>query len=320
MAMDRIVELVQLLEPEVAPPPPDLQARQRDVLLQFIASADKARTRLPRWRPKARHSGWYIAIAGAAAVAAVVAAISLPGSSPPHPPVAAPGTSAVLTAVTRALANVSSDIEEVRSSAPVAVQPSSVSWIDLATGACRTDTSVDGQPLLTVFVKSGSAVFIDYGLREWWTRGTGGVTCEPLTPETIEHDLSTGNYTLAGRALCRRTAGAQACVHDQHRRTPSSDEDDDLVGQLDELPTDSVRIGRTFQRANRLRLDVRYIYQCVDAQHSRFLLASIRLRGHPAQHRQGRSPDAQFRRRTSAEIRPRSMHRRTYRRLSMPES
>jgi len=198
--MDRIVELVQLLEPEVAPPPPDLQARQRDVLLRFMALAEKAPTSPPHRRPHARHSGRYIAIAGAAAAVAVVAAVSVPGSSPPHPPVAAPGTSAVLTAVTGALANVSSDIEEVQSSAPAAVHLSSASWVDLATGACRTDTSVNGQPVLTVFVKNGSAVFIDYGLREWWTRSTGGVTCEPLTPQTIERELNTGNYTFAGRA------------------------------------------------------------------------------------------------------------------------
>jgi hypothetical protein len=197
--MDRIVELVQLLEPEVAPPSPVVQTRQRDDLLRFMARADRLPMSPPRCRPHARHRGWYLAIAGAAAVAAVVAAISLPSSSPPHPSVAAPGTSAVLTAVTRALANVNSDIEEVRSSAPAAVQLSSASWIDLATGACRTDTSLNGRPLLTVFVENGSAVFIDYGRREWWTRGSGGVTCEPLTPQTIEHDLSTGNYTLGGR-------------------------------------------------------------------------------------------------------------------------
>jgi hypothetical protein len=211
--MDRIAELVELLEPEVAAPPPDLQSRQRDALLRFMASAEEARTRPGHRRPRARHRGWYLAIAGAAAVVAVVAATLVPRSSNPRPPVAAPGTapgtSAVLTAVTRALANTSGDIEEVQSSVPAPAQLSSTSWTDLTTGACRTDTSVNGQPSLTVFVRDGSAVFIDYRVREWWTRDTRGVTCEPpLTPQTIMHDVTTGDYRLAGHA----TVGGQSAL------------------------------------------------------------------------------------------------------------
>jgi hypothetical protein len=247
--MDRIVELVQLLEPEMAPPPPDLQARQRDALLRFVALTDKAPMSPPHPRPHARHSGWYIAIAGAAAVVAVVAAVSVPGSFPPRPPVPAPGTSAVLTAVTGALANVSSDIEEVQSSAPAAVQLSRASWVDLATGACRTDTSVNGQPVLTVFVKNGSAVVIDYGLREWWTRGNGGVTCEPLTPQAIEQDLKTGNYTLAGRAT---VDGQQALklvstttTAGPHRATKSTTL---WVNATNYLPIQSVSVGHVSEQ------------------------------------------------------------------------
>jgi hypothetical protein len=207
--MDRIAELVELLEPEVAAPPPHLQSRQRDALLRFMASAEEARTRPAHRRPRARHRGRHLAIAGAAAVVAVVAATLVLGSSTQRPPVAAPDTSAVLTAVTRALANTSGDIEEVQSSVPAAARLSSTSWVNLANGTCRTDTSVNGQPSLTVFVRDGSAVFIDYGLREWWTRDTGGVTCEPpLTPQTIIHDVTTGDYRLAGHA----TVGGQAAL------------------------------------------------------------------------------------------------------------
>jgi hypothetical protein len=197
--MDRIVELVQQLEPEVAPPSVDAQARQRDALLRSMAPADDARTRPGRWRP--RHKGWVVAIAGATAVAVVATLLVRGSSSPPRPPAAAPGTSAVLMAITKVLARTSDDVEEVQSRAPGVVQLSATSWVDLATGACRTDTSVNGQPSLTLFVEHGSAVFIDYGLRDWWTRATGGVTCEPLTPQAIERDVATGNYTLAGRVI-----------------------------------------------------------------------------------------------------------------------
>lgn len=197
--MDRIVDLVQQLEPEVVPPSVDVQARQRDALLRLIAPTREARTRRGRWRP--RHKGWVVAIAGAAAVAVVAAILVSGSSSSPRAPAAAPGTSAVLTAITRVLASTSDDVEEVQSTAPGFVRLSATSWVDPATGACRTDTSVNGQPSLTLFVEHGRAVFIDYGLREVWTRATEGVTCEPLTPQAIEHDVTTANYTLAGHAI-----------------------------------------------------------------------------------------------------------------------
>lgn len=197
--MDRIADLVRQLEPDMPPPSQDVQARQSDALLKSMAPAEKARTRPPRWRT--RHKGWFVAIAGAAVVA-VIAGIVVPGSSPSPRPAAR--TTAVLTAVTRALATTSNDIEEVKSTLPGA-PVSTTSWVDLSTGACRTDTSLNGRPSLTIFVEHGKAVFIDYGAREWWTRDTGGVSCEPLTPQTIEHDVATGDYTVAGRA----TVGGQ---------------------------------------------------------------------------------------------------------------
>jgi hypothetical protein len=195
--MDRIADLVRRLEPEMPPPPPDVLARQRDALFQSMALAETTRTRRPRWHSHTRHKGWYVAFGGVAA-AAVVAAILVPGSSP-SPRLPAP-KSAVLTAVTRALAATGDDIEEVQST--VLGAPFSVtSWVDLSSGACRADTSLNGQPSLTIFLTHGSAVFVDYGLREWWTRTTGGVSCEPLTPQAIEHDVSTGDYTVAGHAV-----------------------------------------------------------------------------------------------------------------------
>jgi len=201
MVMDRIAELVELLEPEVAAPPRDLQARQRDTLLRFMVSAEEAPPRPAHRRPRAKHRDRYLAIAGAAAVVAVVAATLVLGSSTTRPPVAEPGTSAVLTAVTSALVNTNRDIEEVQSSVSAAAQLSSTSWVDLDRGTCRTDTSIDGQRSLTVLVRDGSAVVIDYGLREWWTRDARGVNCEPsLTPQGIEHDVTTGDYRLAGQS------------------------------------------------------------------------------------------------------------------------
>jgi hypothetical protein len=193
--MDRIANLVQRLEPETALPSEDVRARQRDALLRSMALADEGRTgsRLRR----SRHKGWFLAIAGAAA-AVVVAAILVPRSSPYPPPSAA--TSAVLTAITRTLANTGNDIEEVKSSVP-GTPLSTTSWVDLSTGACRTDTSLNGQPSLTIFVDQGKAVFINHDLREWWSRSTEGVSCEPLTPQVIEHDLAAGHYTVVGHAI-----------------------------------------------------------------------------------------------------------------------
>lgn len=194
--MDRIVELVQQLKPETAPPPEGVEAHQREALLRSMARADTARTRL-RFRHPAWHTRWVLAIVGAAA-AAIIAAIVSAGLPSPSPPPAA--TSLVLTAVRRALVNTGHDIEEVHSTVSFGVQLSSASWVDVATGACRTDTAVNGKPSLTVWVEHGKATLIDYGAREWWTRPAPGVACEPLTPKTIAHDLSTGHYTVAGHA------------------------------------------------------------------------------------------------------------------------
>jgi hypothetical protein len=200
--MDRLVELVGQLEPDTVPPPPDAQARQRAALLQSMKAAGRARPGPARWRP--RRGGWFLAIAGAAAavvigVAVVPGWLSTPRTSS-HPPGVAPGTSAVLTAVTRALAGTSGDIEEVRSTVSAAGL-GSTAWVDLATGACRTDTAVGGKPTLTVFVENGQAVIVDYSRRQWWSRDSEGVTCAPLTPQTIEQDLAAGRYSLAGHSV-----------------------------------------------------------------------------------------------------------------------
>ncbi len=197
--MDQIADLVRQLEPEMPPPSREVQACQREALLESIASSEKARTRPRRWRT--RHKAWFVAIVGVAA-AAIVTGIVVPGSSPSPRP-AAP-TSAVLTAVTRALRATGDDIEEVQSVVPGA-PVSTTSWVDLSTGACRADTSLNGQSSFTIFLEHGSAVFVDYSLREWWTRDAGGVSCEPLTPRTIEHDVTTGDYTVAGHG----TVGGQ---------------------------------------------------------------------------------------------------------------
>jgi hypothetical protein len=193
--MDRIADLVQQLEPETPLPSEDVWARQRDALLRSMALADEGRTRSRHSR--FRHKGWFLAITGAAA-AVVVAAIFVPRSSPSPPPSVA--TSAVLTAITRSLANTGNDIEEVQSSEP-GTPLSTTSWVDLSTGACRTDTSLNGQPSMTIFVEQGNAVFINHDLRDWWIRSSEGVACEPLTPQTIEHDLAAGHYTVDGNVI-----------------------------------------------------------------------------------------------------------------------
>ncbi len=200
--MDRLAQLVGQLEPETAAPPPDAQARQRAALFQSMDAADRARPGPVPWRP--RRAGWFLAVAGVAA-AAVIAVAVVPGwlSSPrpsSHPPGVAAGTSAVLTAVTRALGGTSGDVEVVRSTVPVAGLDSTA-WVDLATGACRADTAVGGKPTLTVFVEDGHAVIVDYANRQWWSRSSEGVTCAPLTPQAIEHDVAGGRYSLAGHAI-----------------------------------------------------------------------------------------------------------------------
>lgn len=193
--MDPIVELVQQLEPETAAPSESVEARQRDRLLRSLVDADRARTRAARERPP-RRKRWLV-IAGAAAAAVLAAILASGPFSSQRPPAA---TSIVLTAVRRALVNTSHDIEKVHSTLSGFVELSTTSWVDLATGTCRTDTSVNGNPSLTLFVDHGRAVFLDRGDREWSTRAARGLTCEPLTPQTIERDLSTGQYTLAGHA------------------------------------------------------------------------------------------------------------------------
>jgi hypothetical protein len=192
--MDRIADLVQQLEPETPLPSEDVRARQRDALHRSMAKADEGRMRSRRRR--FRHRGWFLGITGAAA-AVVVAAILVPRSSPT--PRAVP-TSAVLTAITRTLANTGNDVEEVQSSVP-GTPLSTTSWVDLSTGACRTDTSLNGQLSLTIFVDQGKAVFVNHDLREWWSRSTEGVACVPLTPQAIEHDLTAGHYAVERPAI-----------------------------------------------------------------------------------------------------------------------
>lgn len=197
--MDRIVELVRQLEPETAPPPADVRARQRAALLGSVVSVDERPAHPRRRRPP--HRGWFVAIAGAAA-AAVAGALLVAGSHSPSrtsskPPAVAPGTSAVLTAVTRALAGTGHDVEEVQSTVPGSPL-ATTAWVDLASGACRTDVSLNGQRISTLFDENGSAVSIDYGKRQWWTEGSRGVTCAPLTPQAIEQGMATGRYTVAG--------------------------------------------------------------------------------------------------------------------------
>ena len=94
----------------------------------------------------------------------------------------------------------SCDVEEVRSTVSVAGL-GSTAWVNLATGACRADTTVGGKTTLTVFVENGQAVIIDYGHRQWWSRNSEGVTCAPLTPQTIEQDVAAGRYNLAGHDI-----------------------------------------------------------------------------------------------------------------------
>ena len=199
--MERLDELVGQLEPDTAPPPSGAQARQRAALFQSMEAADRARPGPARWRP--RRGRWFLAIAGAAAAAVIGVVVPSWLSSPrtsSHPPGVAPGTAAVLTAVTRALAGTSDDVEEVRSTVSV-VQLDSTAWVDIATGACRTDTSVGGKPTLTVFVENCQAVIIDHANRQWWSRDSEGVTCAPLTPQTIEQDVASGRYSLAGHGI-----------------------------------------------------------------------------------------------------------------------
>jgi hypothetical protein len=245
--MDRIVELVGQLEPETAPPSADAQARQRAALFASMAAADEAHAPPSRWR---HHRGWLLAIAGAAA-AAVLVALVVPGldlSRASHQPTVAPSRSAVLTAVTRALTDTSGDVEEVRSTVPVA-QLVHTAWVNLASGACRTDTAVGGRLTLTVFVEDGREVIIDYGQRQWRTHGTPGVTCEPLTPQTITHDLAVGRYSVAGQA---NLDGKQALRLVSTTATPGPDSVTQLttlwVDATTYLPIESTSTGHATEK------------------------------------------------------------------------
>lgn len=77
--MDQLVDLVQQLEPEVAPPSPDAWARQRDALLHSMGASLEVPTPRHPWRSK--RSGWIVALGGAAAAAAIIATVVIPGSS-----------------------------------------------------------------------------------------------------------------------------------------------------------------------------------------------------------------------------------------------
>lgn len=195
MAVDRIADLVQELEPETAPPPAGAQARQREGLLRAMASADEVRARPRHRRP--RHAGRLVTLAGATAAAVVVATVARGPSPAARPPAPAPGTTTVLTAVATALSGTGHDVEEARSTASGSPL-SATSWVDLATGACRVDTSLGGRRLLTLFDEAGRVVFVDYGRRVWWSGGSRGVTCQPLTPRAIGHDVAAGRYAVAG--------------------------------------------------------------------------------------------------------------------------
>ena len=137
--MDAIVDLVQQLEPEVAPPSAEAHARQREALLQSIVGIERSRTPPHRWRP--RHMGLSLAVTSVVAVA-IALAILYSGFSTPRRQ-SSPRSPAVFTAITRALASTTNDIEEVRSTSQAAVL-STTSWVDVASGACRTDVSVNG--------------------------------------------------------------------------------------------------------------------------------------------------------------------------------
>ncbi len=199
--MDRILELVGQLEPAAGPPPSGAQARQRAALFRSIAPGEvRTPTHRPLWRPAG--ADWPLALAGLA-VAAVAGALLLPGLLYPIRPFSpgpgvAPGTAAALTGVRRALTGAGGDVEVVTSTV-AAGGLTATTWVDLVSGACRTDTSVRGVPQLTVFVEAGRAVILDYRSRQWWSRPSEGVRCEPPTPATILRDLAQGDYSLAGR-------------------------------------------------------------------------------------------------------------------------
>lgn len=199
--MDLLVGLVRQLEPETTPPAPDVLDRQRASLIQAMESAAIAWPGTGDRRP--RTGGRLLAIAAAAAavvIGVVVAAGWMSSGTAPRPQGVVPGTAAVLTAVSNALAGTGTDVEEVRT---VGAQGrlDSTAWVDLATGACRTDTAVGGNPAVTVFVQHGEAVIIDYATGQWWSRASRGVTCDPLTPQVIAQDVAQGRYTVAGRGI-----------------------------------------------------------------------------------------------------------------------
>ncbi len=214
--MDRISELIRQLEPETAPPDPEVQARQRAALVRSGAelaarSATGRGARRGRRRGPLGHPGRWAAAAGVAA-AGVLAALVVGGAggpsspetpaSPATPAAGRPGgdAPAVLTALTRALQGTGGDVEETQSTVAVAGL-THTAWTDLGSGACRMDTSAGGKLVLRLFVEGGRAVFVDYANHQWWTESTGGLTCAPLTPQAIERAVSTGHDTIGGQGV-----------------------------------------------------------------------------------------------------------------------
>ncbi len=102
-------------------------------------------------------------------------------------------------------------------------------------------------PALLLFVIDATMNSV---IREWWTRDTRGVTCEPpLTPQAIIHDVTTGDYRVAGRA----TVGEQPALKLESSMTTTGTHPETKMTTLSVnsttyLPIQSTSLGRASEQ------------------------------------------------------------------------
>jgi hypothetical protein len=180
---------------------------ERRVLLAAI-TADERQPRAGR-RPRRGLIALTVAVTAAAlAAGAVLLASARPGTAPD-------GSRRILTtayvvgATETALASTSRDVLEMHWADRAGV--ASTVWLDVPTGAFRTDAYSYGALASVTYVEHGTGVIVYYPGRQWLSftrRSHASVLASVLTPQHIHAQLEAGQYRLAGEA----TVDGQHCL------------------------------------------------------------------------------------------------------------
>jgi hypothetical protein len=181
---------------------------ERRALLAAI-TADQHQQRAARPRPRRRLVTMTVA-ASAAALAVGAALLASPRSG------TAPGvsqgirtTAYVVAATETALADASHDVLEMH--VTTRAGRDSTVWLEVPTGAFRSDTYVHGALATASYVEHGTAVIVYYPGRQWWsfahTRGLASLGTQ-VTPRYIRAQLKARRYRLVGEA----TVDDQRCL------------------------------------------------------------------------------------------------------------